>query len=289
MLRFTPLVCCALLALLTLCALAQSRPSILINHRNTDITKLSLADIQRAKQQLHIAYGHTSHGSQITAGMEGLVAFASAGGGGLKLPANTFAFNLGGHNGALDLQDGGLGGDVGSYPQWVERTRKYLDNPDHAKCNVIMWSWCGQVTSKFKDKTLASEYLEPMTQLEKDYPRVTFVYMTGHLDHGSDADNKAANQMIRDYCAKNGKVLFDFADIEQYDPDGKFYEFANDNCDYYSSASGNKIGNWAKQWQDAHTEGKDWYNCRSAHSEPLNANQKAYAAWAMFVEIAKRK
>ena len=32
--------------------------------------------------------------------------------------------------------------------------------------------------------------------------------------------------------------------------------------------------------------GGDWYDCDSAHSEPLNANRKAYAAWALWTEIA---
>lgn len=286
MYRFTVIVCVAMFAA---SALAQSPRSIIIDHRNADITQLALADIQRAKQKLHIAYGHTSHGSQITSGMSGLVAFANTGGKGLKLPKDTFAFNRGGNNGALDLHDNAMSGDCGYFPQWVNETRKYLDNPANKNCNVILWSWCGQVTGKFQNKTLLPEYLDAMAQLEKDYPRVTFVYMTGHLDHGADADNKAANQMIRDYCAKNGKVLYDFADIEQYDPDGKFFEFANDNCDYYSGARGDKLGNWARQWQNDHREGKDWYPCGSAHSEPLNANRKAYAAWSLFAEIAERR
>ena len=43
--------------------------------------------------------------------------------------------------------------------------------------------------------------------------------------------------MIRDYCSENGKVLYDFADIESYDPDGTFYEYPGDGCDYYLSGS----------------------------------------------------
>lgn len=30
-----------------------------------------------------------------------------------------------------------------------------------------------------------------------------------------------------------------------------------------------------------------WYQCDSAHSEPLNANRKAYAAWRLFAALAK--
>ncbi len=42
----------------------------------------------------------------------------------------------------------------------------------------------------------------------------------------------------------------------------------------------------AIEWQNAHEEGVDWYNITSAHSQPLNANMKAYAAWWMFARLA---
>jgi hypothetical protein len=46
------------------------------------------------------------------------------------------------------------------------------------------------------------------------------------------------------------------------------------------------LGNWATEWQTSHTEGEDWYSCSSAHSQPLNANQKAYAAWWLWARLA---
>jgi hypothetical protein len=259
---------------------------LIIDHRCTDITQIPESAILAAKAQLHIAYGHTSHGSQVTNGMSGLVAFANGGGKGLSLPANIFAWNNGGSGGALDLHDYAMNGDVGYYPDWVVHTTTYLNNPANADVNVIMWSWCGQVSGKYFGNTLFTEYLEPMSQLESQYPNVTFVYMTGHVDHWQDANNKSANGIIRDYCRANNKVLFDFADIESFDPDGVYYAFPNDDCNYYASRTGALLGNWATAWQSSHTENVDWYNCSSAHSEPLNANQKAYAAWWMFARLA---
>ena len=266
--------------------LAFSDDPLIIDHTCTDITQIPESAINQAKSNLHIAYGHTSHGSQLTTGMSGLVGFANNGGLGLSLPTDIFAWNNGGTGGALDLHDYAMGGDCGYYPQWVNETKEYLDDPSHTDVNVIIWSWCGQVSGKYAAGTLDSEYLTPMSQLETDYPGVTFVYMTGHVDHWDDANNKAANQMIRDYCISNNKVLYDFADIESYDPDGAFYEFPNDSCDYYESASGPKLGNWAIEWQNSHTEDVDWYDCISAHSQPLNANRKAYAAWWLWARLA---
>jgi hypothetical protein len=264
----------------------SSAELLIIDHTCTDITQIPRSAIEDAKADLHIAYGHTSHGSQLTTGMTGLVTFANNGGLGLAHPQGFFQWNNGGSNGALDLHDYAMDGDSGYYPQWINNTIDYLNNPDNSDVNVVIWSWCGQVDDKYAAGTLESEYLTPMANLEIQYPDVIFVYMTGHVDHWDDANNKDANQMIRDYCTANNKVLYDFADIESYDPDGTFYEFPHDNCDYYASADGARIGNWAIEWQNSHTENVDWYNCSSAHSEPLNANRKAYAAWWLWARLA---
>ncbi len=76
-------------------------------------------------------------------------------------------------------------------------------------------------------------------------------------------------------------MRWDFYDIECYDPDGNYFGDKNvsDDC-YYTG------GNWAIEWQSSHTEGVDWYNCSSAHSEPLNANRKAYAAWWLWTSLS---
>lgn len=46
------------------------------------------------------------------------------------------------------------------------------------------------------------------------------------------------------------------------------------------------LGNWATEWQERHVENVGWYICSSAHSQPLNANLKAYAAWHLWVHLA---
>ena len=151
-------------------------------------------------------------------------------------------------------------------------------NPD---VNVIIWSWCGQAAG-LTEQQMISNYLAPMTQLETEYPDVAFVYMTGHTDGtGLTGNLHLRNQQIRDYCNANKKILFDFEDIESYDPDGKYFGDKNvtDDCAY----SG---GNWATEWQNSHTQGVDWYQCSSAHSQPLNANLKTYAAWWMWARLA---
>ena len=264
---------------------------IIVDHNDTDITALSEAAINLAKADLHIAYGHTSHGMQITQGMDGLVGFANNGGLGLSLPMDTFAWNEGGTGGALDLREPFGYMDAGDYPQWLNGTRTYLDaNPE---VNVVMWGWCVNENEWWSPEYLMDRYLEPMTQLGSEYPDVTFVYTTSPAPYdsrfGYDAHIKQFDQSIRDYCIANNKVLYDFGALEHYDPNGTYFEFVADTCNYYESATGPLLGNWATEWQDSHTEGVDWYDCLSAHSQPLDANQKAYAAWALWTDIAVRR
>ncbi|NOU46785.1 MAG: hypothetical protein HOO86_06960 [Bacteroidales bacterium] len=279
-----------LVSIAIFCTSQTFSQGIIVNHTCTKIEQIPESAIQTAKQNLHIAYGHTSHGSQITDGMTGLVAFMNGNG----YTNDLYTWNNGGTDGALDLNDYAMEGDVGYYPDWVNNTRNYLGAPDmitgrgtgeNADVNVIIWSWCGQVTTKYQSGTLISEYIDPMVQLETDYFGIKFVYMTGHLDHWQDADNKAANQVIRDFCLVDHKILYDFSDIESYDPDDSFFQFAGDDCSYYS-ATGDLLGNWAIEWQNSHTVDVDWYECGSAHSQPLNANQKAYAAWWLWAFLA---
>jgi hypothetical protein len=89
---------------------------IIIDHTCTDITAIPQSAIEQAKSSLHIAYGHTSHGSQLTTGMTALVAFANAGGKGLTLPTDIFKWSYNGAPSQLDLHDYAMGGDVGYYP-----------------------------------------------------------------------------------------------------------------------------------------------------------------------------
>lgn len=264
---------------------------IIADHLQTDISSIPIADIQNAKSKLHIAYGHTSHGSQVIDGMTGLIGFMSGHG----YPQDLFSFNNGGSNGALDLHDYAMGGDVGYYPAWVNNTRSYLGTPDpstgrgtgaNADINVIIWSWCGEA-SGLSSQAMIDNYLAPMTQLEADYPGIKFVYMTGHLDGSGESGNlNQRNEQIRNYVRNNNKILFDFADIESYDPEGLVnYMQLNgtDGC-YYNSDGAQR--NWAIEWQNSHVQNVDWYSCYSAHSEALNANRKAYAAWWLWSEIA---
>jgi len=251
---------------------------IVADHTCVELSRVPEQSILKAREVLKIAYGHTSHGSQLVTGMKGLADFKG----------DLYSFGGDGADGGLELRDNPFSGahDLGNPDRvsWEAATRRYLDG--HPGVNVIIWSWCGQVSSASESDI--DTYLTLMSGLEESYPGVMFVYMTGHLDGtGLDGNLHLRNEQIRKFCRENNKILYDFADIESYDPDGNYFgdRIPNDNCDYDSDGDGRRDSNWAIEWQSANP-GR-WYDCSSAHSQPLNANMKAHAAWWLWARLAE--
>jgi hypothetical protein len=150
----------------------------------------------------------------------------------------------------------------------------------NSNCNIVIWSWCGQMgyntlhgewsgwngwnseTHSFGDifdaipydltagsalRNLLTEmgnlgtYLYQMSQLESDYPDVKFVFMTGHVHrYGLNDYFNKHNEIVRQYCKTYNKILYDFADIESYDPDGNYYgdKYVSDACNYDVNGDG---------------------------------------------------
>ncbi len=228
-------------------ASSQAQQAIIVDHTTTDLDQVPQYWIDQAEAQLNIYYGHTSHGSQPVSGMDAL--------GIGTLTMYEYGDDLG-HNGDTS---------------WVAPTRSYLDSPPET--NVVVWSWCGGVS----DNTEAgiNAYLDAMSGLEADYPDVTFVYMTGHLDGTGVAGNLyARNNQIRAYCAANDKVLYDFADIESYDPEGTFYPDEDDSC------------SWCYTWCAAHPDDCTDLPGSCAHSHGFNCLQKGKAFWWMAARLS---
>ena len=276
------------------CSNATAAGPIIVDHTCTDLREIPISVIEQAKETLHIAYGHTSHGSQLISGMGSsgtqLDAFLN---GSSNYQAYTYSglhvWHDGPQEGALDLDNNFVGGDIGNPNRttWASRTRTYLDNPANSDVNVIIWSWCGQANTSTGNIDI---YLDLMEGLIADYPNVHFVFMTGHLTgSGAGGTLNLANEHIRNHCITNERILYDFADIESYDPDRliNYMELlANDNCDYDSDGNGSRDKNWASDWQGSHIQDTDWWASGAAHSQHLNGNLKGYAAWWLWARLA---
>jgi hypothetical protein len=195
--------------------------------------------IQAIGSDYLVFYGHTSHGSQIVTGI------------GLLYDEDPFYDPPAFHEYGDDL--GGTGDT-----SWAPPTRDWF-----------MWSWCGGCSGNTEEGI--NIYLNAMNGLEQDYPGVRFIYMTGHLDgSGPEGNLYARNNQIRDYCLANDKTLFDFADIESYDPDGNYYPDASDACE------------WCYDWCSLYP----CPSCGCAHSHCFNCYLKGKAWWWMMARIS---
>ncbi len=273
--------------------------SFFITHENTVLASLPQTAIDQAIANLHIVYQHTSHGSQLITGMNSLAAFPDF--------AGKFTWDDSGQNpAALDFDDLGIPGcadlsqgdsiDSHGVTPWVTATRQLLDNADNRHINVVLWSWCSINGHN------AQRYVDNMEILIGEYPDVAFVFMTGHAEgQGTDSTVNGVhynNQLIRSHCQSNDRWLFDFADIESYNPDGEYFWDQNmqDNLDYGG-------GNWASQWcaanegslleQLATGNAVDGYDgCHGcAHSDSpqeanLNCVLKGSAVWYLMARLA---
>jgi hypothetical protein len=271
--------------------------AIIANHNSvSQFDNIPQAWITAAKNNLRVSYGHTSHGSQLVTGMDMLV----------SEKGSLYSWNNGGTNGALDLRDysgnfGGLGiaNDLGNPDRtaWATATRTYLNQ--HPEVNVIIWSWCYQMEDSAENINL---YLTQMHQLEHDFPNVKFVYMTGHVSGGqilctdtrwACVNNLRATQ-IRDFVNANNGILYDFSNIESYDPSGNYFgdKLVSDACTYDSNGDGTLDSNWAVNWCNAHSPTAPYCapSCTSsqtcAHSECLNCYMKGKALWWLLARIA---
>ncbi len=276
---------CVVFFMLICSVLVGSKPDkplchgITIDHTCIDYSAIPDQWINNAKSSLRCSYGHTSHGSQPITGMTALKDDPDSG--------NLYNFCTNGSitAGVLSIADYTPDGDLGNpdFTTWEARTREYLDGSGSNR-NVVIWAWCGQVTGASEEDI--NTYLDLMNGLEQDYPDIKFVYMTGHLDGtGEEGNLNQRNNQIRDYCYYNSKTLFDFADIESYDPDGNYFldQGADDECNY----SG---GNWAQQWLDNNPDHKLTQlagACGScAHSQKLNCILKGNAFWWLMARLA---
>ncbi len=249
---------------------APAASAIVIDHTCTDLARIPTDWIGRAKR-LTLHYAHTSHGSQLISGLEDLERIDPQ----YDVAVHTSAtVGLPSAPDALRIYDGNPGATyITPELYWasadgIARTRAVADT---GLFGFSMWAWCGQQSSNSEGQV--RQYLDQLDEFERLYPAMRFIYMTGHTDGGS-ATLTRNNQLVRDYVRAHGKVLFDFADIESYDPAGNYHPETTDACD------------WCEDWCRVHPE-----DCRNlpsscAHSHPLNCRRKGYAVWWLMSRLA---
>ncbi len=254
--------------------------AIIIDHNNTDITKIPAYWLAQAKA-LTLHYAHTSHGSQLLSGAdywEGQNATYNIDvktGGAPELPDDATA---------LRIYDGN-NGDTYITPElyWSQlsgqnQTRSVADT---GLFDFSMWSWCGQQTDN--SVQTVQLYLDTLNQFEVEYPAMRFIYMTGHTEapFNTQEDLKRNNDMVRSFVRNHNKILFDFADIESYYPDGNPIpdNLIDDSCP------------WCQSWCNAHpsdcaTLPGDCIHADASSSSRFLCKLKGAAFWWMMARLA---
>jgi hypothetical protein len=278
------------LLLISSSAFADRTSPLVIDHTCIDLSQIPANWVEQTKSQIKWHYAHTSHGGQLTRGLQIL-----------EGQDNTFGISI--STSGLPTSSGELCVLDGMRPysndNYITPNEYFSDNwqaPYHAHnllnsgnyagiINVSAFSWCTQMTYSGHE-SLVDDYLQAMTQLEQDNPGVTFVYLTGNAQCGpgnhycSDLDGGyrryIRNEQIRAYCRDNNKVLFDFADIDSwwYNTDTSQWEQAT----YEYTVDGQTIN---VPYEHPH------YNLdQSAHTSDENCENKGKAVWHLMARLA---
>ncbi len=238
----------------------QLSTPIIVDHTRTDLANISIDHINAAKERFKIYFGHTSHGSQIPVGLERIESLM----GGPYMVA--IDWNLPQEQGSLCIRDRSDTYDPQDFfptvPQALEQ------NPN---INVVIYGWCGQPGNN--NGTLLQSYLQTMSQLEKQFPNVYFVYMTGHAQEKDCAGDTRYhfNESLRQYCRDNNKILFDFGDLDSW---------FQDEQHAYTSPS------WCEHADEQiPCEHPQYHGDQAGHTTFESCEQKGKAFWRMLCDL----
>lgn len=306
-------------AFIILLSVTPALSAVVADHTSTDLSVIPDQWIRRVKSDLHVVYNHTSHGSQLITGMNALESFPDYG--------SRYAWQNTSHGddsslslydegipGVVDLSEGDNDSDGDGVADWAEDTYNFLINSENYHINVVMWSWCSIGDHNIPLYLDSMEWLIEKFSTGGSHERaethpVHFVFMTAHANGGGEGDSAdVPNEQIRAHVIANDRILFDFSDIENYDPDGNYFldKFLDDALYYDSDNNQSRDANWASEYLARHDNGEldrltlgenvDGYNgCdECAHSpDPgetqdakLNCILKGRALWHLFARIA---
>jgi len=219
-LLITLLVATGLLLFTRSTTFSQRTSPLIIDHTCLDLSQIPLNWIDSVQANHKWHYGHTSHGSQLTTGLERIEDDD------ITYDVSIGSMTLPNVPGTLCIFDGQedqfyiLPEYYWKTAEGMNKTRTVLNN--NPEMTISQWSWCIQLNAY--SAVYTQDYLDSISVLEAEFPDVTFIYMTGNTQQGpgnhtsenlpNGYNRHLRNEQIRTYCDTNNKVLYDFADIE---------------------------------------------------------------------------
>ncbi|HHB75712.1 MAG TPA: hypothetical protein ENK84_04100 [Desulfobulbus sp.] len=254
-----------LLSVLFLCCIpvVALAAGFVVDHTSTDLSVIPDTWITKAKADLHIVYEHTSHGSQLISGMDGLKNFPDYNGKynwSNTSSGDAASLSLKNHDDLSpnDLSQGDRDNDGNTYADWADSTAAFLEKTEHYHVNVVLWSWCNIAHHDIPRYLRSMEWLIGLFGKGGSHARaalhpVQFVFITGHANGGGENDSSdAQNRLIREHCRTHDRILFDFADMENYDPDNNYYLDKKVTDALFYDKTHSHDANWASEYLARH-------------------------------------
>lgn len=198
----------------------KGKAAIVADHACVDDQDKAIpVDALRTAQELRIVFGHESVGFDV---IHGLQALSSAKPERYRLAvqpqiqAQWFSRN----RGLGEFFFHANGNPMGKFDDFEQRVRGGFGEA----VDVAVMKLCyADMTERSDPPTIFERWRGLYEGLEKDYPRVRFVWWTVPVPQPSRCGEKrtAINGLIRDHARRNGEVLLDVADIECHTPDGR--------------------------------------------------------------------
>jgi len=240
-----------------------------IDHSCSDLNEIPGQWIDSVQENIRMHYAHTSHGGQLTTGLNLIESDDSS------YDVQTGSSWLPDVTDALCIFDG-QESDTYITPElfWesadgMNMTRDVLTN--NPTINVCMWCWCCQMD--YYDESRVQAYIDSMSVLEDEFPLVVFIYMTGNAQNtGSEGYNRyLRNQQVREFCENNSKILFDFADLDAWW--------------YNTSISQWEQNTYSWSGDDIPVEHEQFNGNEAGHTTFESCRQKGRAVWWMLAVI----
>ena len=251
---------------------------LIIDHTCLNLSEIPENWIDKAQDEIKLHYAHTSHGGQLTTGLQRLQNINT------NYSISRGSSTLPDVNNSLCIFDGQEGDTyISPNEYWDGETARNSTSDvltNNPSIKYSMWSWCCQMDSY--GETYVQNYLAALAILEAAHPGVTFIYMTGNAQAGgpyklsSQTDGYRRyqnNELIRQYCRQNNKILFDFGNIDSW---------CNGTQNSYQYDNGTAIVTvpCEHQYYNASVPGQ------SGHTTYENCENKGRAVWWMLARLA---